>query len=211
MELVKHDDQPEKGPDPTPAEAPTEATEVEKAMPQGNPIVGIPVGSYIQIGQLPFQVRRIKGHGRYLELEAKGFKMQHGDMVGSMTRRPGQAVKAKALPVVARKTPKVELVIPHDTSFSDSQQMLGKTKTKYVYQKPGGLTKGAGLRRARRLVASALKKPESMEAAGQAVKKLNRRVDRWGLKRVGSSGPRATESYIVHANEAAKLVNTGRP
>lgn len=67
------------------------------------------------------------------------------------------------------------------------------------------LVKQAGLQRARRLVSKALKSPKAVPAAEKAVGKLNRRVERFGLKRFGVSNEGTTKAYLSRAEKGPAM------
>lgn len=80
--------------------------------------------------------RAFKGVGRALGssgMESRGFRMQHGDQVGKMTRSFGR-VRQPVTP-----TPKVELVIPHGTAKSKARVMRGQDRTKDIYTRRYGI------------------------------------------------------------------------
>jgi len=113
------------------------------------------IGFTKEAGLKQFAGRVIKGVGRavgHSGMEAKGFKMQHGRALGDVSRTPGgfrraaEAAKAKAAPPPKRSapkkpTPKMELVIPHNTTKNDRRKMLGLDKAKDEYTTPHGLRK----------------------------------------------------------------------
>jgi len=80
--------------------------------------------------------RGLKSVGRALGhsgLEAKGFKMQHGGVMGDTIKSPSR-LRPRSKP----STPKVQLVVPRDASKAQREVLSGASKAQQKYIRPHG-------------------------------------------------------------------------